>query len=598
MKNDQRFDEIFENYISLGTKNPLKTFMMLIKGRKKKLGFAVIVFFFKNTPIWVMPILIANVVNILSQPNKYPFSDIYWNIGFMAVSLLANIPLHMLYVKLVSSSMRSMEAGIRATLIRKFQILSIQFYKEFRSGKVQTKLLRDVEQIQNLANNIMSVLIPGIADVLVALTIAFTKNWMIAIFYLLVAPMAGFSAYMFRKEIRLRNADFRKEIENMSARISEMVEMIPLTRAHGLEDEEISKMDYTVAKVEKRGYKLDMSNALFSSLSFVVLYFFQVICLVFSGYLAYLKVIEIGDIVLFQTYFGMIVGRLNGVLMAYPQFASGRESLISVSEILSAEDVEMSTGRKKLKRLKGKFEFIDFRYKYPDAEEDEYVFDGLNLTVEAGESVAFVGESGAGKSTLLNIIIGYDRPTSGKILIDGVDITTVDMKEYRQNIAVVPQNNILFSGSIRENITYGLSDVLDEELENVMEMANIKEFIDKLPDGIETNVGEHGNRISGGQKQRIAIARALIRDPQVIIFDEATSALDTISETKVQKAIDSMLKDRTTFIVAHRLSTVRKANKIVVVKNGKCVEIGTYQELMDKKGHFYDFNKMQEVEII
>ena len=597
MKNEQRFDELFENYISLGTKKPLKTFMMLIKGRKKKLGFAAIVFLFKHTPIWIMPILLANIINILSKPDNSNLNDIFVNVGILAVALIMNIPLHQLYVKLVSSSMRSMEAGIRATLIRKFQMLSIQFYKEFRTGRIQSKLLRDVEQIQNLANNIMSVILPAIAEIGVALAISLTKNWTVAIFYLLVAPMAGVSMFMFRKEIRLRNADFRREIENMSARISEMVDMIPLTRAHGLEEEEISKMDFQVAKVEKRGHRLDMANAFFGSLSFVILYFFQVVCLLFTGYLAYIKVIQIGDIVLYQTYFGLIVGRINGILLIYPQFASGRESLVSVSEVLAAEDVEVNTGRRKLKRLKGKFEFKDFCYRYPDAEDDDFVFDGLNLVVEAGESVAFVGESGAGKSTLLNIIIGYDKPTSGQILIDDIDITSVDLKEYRQNIAVVPQNTMLFSGSVRDNITYGLGDVTDEELDKVLEMANIKEFIDKLPDGIDTNVGEHGDRISGGQKQRIAIARALIRDPQVIIFDEATSALDTISEAMVQKAVDSMMQDRTVFIVAHRLSTVRKANKIVVVKDGKCVETGSYEELMAKKGYFYEFNVMQEVEL-
>jgi len=595
MRNTQRFDDIFDNYIKIGSKNPIKTFMMLIKGRKKKLGVATGVFLLKHTPVWIMPILLANIITTLSKPGTLNLNDIYVNVAIMISALITNIPLHLLFVRLVSTSMRSMEAGVRATLIRKFQILSIQFYKEFRSGKIQTKLLRDVEQIQNFANNIMSIILPGVAEVIVGLAIALSKNWTMAVFYLLVAPLASVSAFMFRKEIRLRNADFRREIENMSARIAEMVEMIPLTRAHGLEEEEISKMDYQVARVEHRGYKLDMANALFGSLSFVVVYFFQIVCLLFSGYLAYTKVINVGDIVLFQTFFSMIVQRISSVLSIYPQFASGMESLTSVSEILVAEDVEMNTGRRKLKRLKGKFEFIDFTYKYPDAEEDEYVFDGLNLVVEAGESVAFVGESGAGKSTLLNIIIGYDKPTSGKLLIDGVDITSVELREYRQNIAVVPQNNMLFSGTIRENITYGLGDVSDEELDKVLEMANIKEFLGKMPEGVDTSIGEHGGRMSGGQKQRIAIARALIRDPQVIIFDEATSALDNISEAMVQQAIDSMMKDRTTFIVAHRLTTVRKADKIVVVRDGKCVEIGTYDELMALRGFFYEFNNQHEV---
>ena len=217
------------------------------------------------------------------------------------------------------------------------------------------------------------------------------------------------------------------------------------------------------------------------------------------------------------------------------------------------------------------------------------------MNVEPGECVAFVGSSGSGKSTVMNMIIGFLRSTNGTLLIDGKPIEYLDLTSYRQFISVVPQSCIMFSGTIRDNILYGMHDVSEEKLQKVIEQANITEFISQLPKGLDTPVAEHGGNLSGGQKQRISIARALIRDPQIIILDEATSALDNISEYHVQQAMNELIKGRTTFIVAHRLSTIRDANKIVVLEQGKMVECGTFDELMDKKGKFYELKQLSEL---
>ena len=217
----------------------------------------------------------------------------------------------------------------------------------------------------------------------------------------------------------------------------------------------------------------------------------------------------------------------------------------------------------------------------------------MNLTVKQGETVALVGESGSGKSTVVNMAIGLFSATSGSITIDGKDIKELDMRSVRNRVAVVPQNTILFNGTIKENIIYGRKGVTKAELDKAIEAANLKQVIDKLPNGVNTNIGEHGGRLSGGQRQRISIARAIIRNPDVIIFDEATSALDTVSEAEIQSAINNLTRERTTFIVAHRLSTIRTADKIAVISNGTCVEFGTYDELMQKKGEFYKYKMTQ-----
>ena len=216
----------------------------------------------------------------------------------------------------------------------------------------------------------------------------------------------------------------------------------------------------------------------------------------------------------------------------------------------------------------------------------------FNLEVKAGETIALVGESGSGKTTILILVIGFISPTDGHLLIDGHDVNDLNLQSYRRFISVVPQTPILFTGTIRDNIIYGMENVSDEEIAYAVEAANLKSVIAGLPDRLDTMIDEHGANLSGGQHQRISIARAVIRNPQVVILDEAISALDTISEKEIQDTLDTLLKGRTTFIVAHRLSTVRGADKIAVLNNGRIIETGSYQELMPRKGEFYEMEQL------
>ena len=262
-----------------------------------------------------------------------------------------------------------------------------------------------------------------------------------------------------------------------------------------------------------------------------------------------------------------------------------------MGEILNSEDVEENSGKQEISNLRGEFVFDNATFEYRDG--SKKVLDGLTLNIAAGETVAFVGESGAGKSTLINLITGFYMCDSGRIMVDGIDMKELNLKSYRENIAVVPQSSILFSGSMRENITYGIKEVSEEKLNKILELACLTDVVADLPEGVDTLIGERGTKLSGGQQQRVAIARALIRDPKIIIFDEATSALDTVSERHIQRAIENLSRDKTTFIVAHRLSTVKNADKIAVIKDGRCVEFGTYDELMALEGEFFNFRNLQ-----
>ncbi len=592
MKQDNGND--FENLLNsykFNNNKPLITLLYMYKGNWGKLLVSIMFFVVKNSPVWIIPIVTANIINIASNPSEYSLGSLKLNIIIAILAIIQNVPTQMMHIKYLARPVRYVEAKLRSNLVGKLQILSISYHKELKSGKLQSKVLRDVEAIQLLSMQIYSTILPLVFNILVALIITVTKSPMMALFFLITLPTALIFTGLFRRNIRTSNTHFRKEIEEMSANVAEMVEMVPVTRAHGLENIEIEKMRLQLNLVKNKGYHLDLITAFFGASSWVVFQVFQVISLGFTGYQAYMGRISIGEVVLYQGYFTSILNQVANVMNTYPILVKGMESINSVGEILTANDVENNKGKVKVKKVSGDINFENVEFSYQNS--NEPVLKDFNLHVKQGECIAFVGESGAGKSTILNLIVGFNSPTKGRILLDGVDMSELDLTSYRKFIAVVPQNTILFSGTLRENITYGLSSVDDEKLEEIMEYANIVEFTSKLPAGIDTQVGEHGGKLSGGQRQRIAIARALIRDPQIIMLDEATSALDNISELQVQKAMNNLIKGRTTFIVAHRLSTIRDADKIAVMRNGRCVEFGTYDELVARQGEFYKLKKLQ-----
>ncbi len=490
--------------------------------------------------------------------------------------------LHMHYR---ASAVRKVEAGLRSALVQKIQTMSILSEKDFQSGRLQSKIIRDVEAVETLSDQLFVNLLNILINVAVALAVTVSKSKIVFIFFLLMVPLAAVLVYIFKKPIKSHNQKFRKEMESTSARVMEMVELVPVTRAHALEQEEINKMNEHVQLIASEGYMLDITQTNFGAVSWACFQIFQVICLLFTACLAVKSVIHTGDVVLYQSYFATIVGQISGLLNLFPTISKGLESVDSIGEVLEIEDVEDNEGKTDIGSLKGNYTFENVSYTYPG--NDKSVINDLNINISAGETIAFVGESGAGKSTIMNMLIGFIFPTEGRLLIDGEPIDEINLHSYRKQLAVVPQNTVLFSGTIRENLLYGTRDISEEVLNRVVEEAGLKSVIEKLPEGIDTEVGEHGDRLSGGQKQRISIGRALIRNPRVIILDEATSALDAISEREVTGALDNISKERTTFIVAHRLATIKRADRIIVMQDGGMVECGTFDELMEKRGYFY-----------
>ncbi len=573
-------------------KNGSSIYKHLLIQYKGKLFISTILYIVKHSPVLLIPLITGEVINAVTAGGPDTIKKLVIYGVILLVLLLQNIPTHVLREKYNNEMLRTIGAGLRNTVIRKLQHLSIVYHKEIESGKIQSKFMRDIEAIEVLNRQLTNTLFPTIINVLVYVAVAVTKSRIVTVFFAAVIPINVIVVYMFRNSMKDANRTFRKENENISAKVSSMIDMIPVTKAHGLENEEINALENKINELKTQGLLVDKINAYFGSVTWVVSQIMSGICLFFTSYLAYKGKIQIGDVVLFQSYFNSISSSLQGLINIYPELTKGMESVNSLSEIVLSTDIENNSGKIKLRYVHGTVNFDNVSYRYPKADKD--TIKDFTLAVTPGECVAFVGASGSGKSTIMNMIIGFLKPTKGTMRIDGKPIEALSLSEYRHFISVVPQSCVMFTGTIRENITYGLKNVSEERLKEIVHLANIDEFTDKLPDGIDTHVDENGANLSGGQKQRISIARALIRDPKILILDEATSALDNISEYHVQKAINNLTKGRTTFIVAHRLSTIRNANKIVVMDEGRCIEMGTYDELMAKKGTFYKLKSLND----
>lgn len=571
--------------------HPMRILISLYKGNYHKFALAVVSFFIKHACVWVLPILTANIINDVTSGNPATVRNIIFYTVFEGALIVINVPMNYLYTAYKSLATRYVETGLRKALVRKLQQLSISYHVETQSGRLQSKIMRDVEAVETLSTQMFLNILNIVLNIGVALIVTGSKSKTVLVFFVFAAPIAAVTMVSFRNVMKNKNREFRKEMEETSARVMEMVELVPVTRAHALEDEEVQKISSQLFAVAEKGYQLDVVQALFGSVGWAIFQIFQVICLAFTGYLAVKGSIQVGDITLYQSYFSTVVNQVSAIVTLLPIITKGVESVNSIGEVLLSEDVEHNEGKDALADVNGVFEFRDVGFRYNNS--GNRVLDHLNLCVEQGQTIALVGESGAGKSTILNMVIGFHMAGEGQVLLDGHDMSRIDLRSYRKHLAVVPQTSILFSGTIRENITYGCGHVTDAKLAEVVRAANLTDLVESLPGGLDTAVGEHGGKLSGGQRQRIAIARAFIRDPKIIVLDEATSALDSISEKMIQEAINNLVKGRTTFIVAHRLSTIRDADRIAVIADGRCVEFGTFEELMALRGAFYRMKVLQ-----
>ncbi|MEU3252220.1 ABC transporter ATP-binding protein [Streptomyces sp. NPDC006997] len=572
--------------------HPVRTLAYLFRADRRRLAAAVGVFTVKHSPVWLLPLITASIIDTVVQ--HQPISNLWTSTGVIMFILLVNYPLHVLYVRLLYGSVRRMGTALRSALCTRMQQLSIGYHSRVSAGVLQAKVVRDVETVEQMVQQTAETGLGATTVLIGGLVIIGVRTPEFLPVFLVVVPAAALVVARLRARLRTHNEHFRHEVETLSSRVTEMTRLIPVTRAHGLEGKALNRMDGTLRRLLSSGMRLDLVNGRFGSLAWVVLNVVGVLVLAGAALVSYYDVwgVTAGDVVMLGAFLTTLTNSTTTLAGLAPVITKGLESVRSVGEVLQAPELEDNEGKAELTALHGAVTFRDVSYAYDGG---RAAVRDLSLSVAPGETIALVGASGAGKSTVLNLVIGFIRPTSGRLLLDGTDMNTLDLRTYRRFVSVVPQESILFDGTIRENVAYGMDDAGEDAVRAALRDANALEFVDRLPQGLDTLVGERGARLSGGQRQRLAIARALIRDPKVLILDEATSALDTRSEALVQQALARLLRGRTTFVVAHRLSTVRGADRIVVMGDGRVLETGTHDELLRRGGAYTELHSGQAV---
>jgi ATP-binding cassette subfamily B protein len=577
------------------SKHPGRTLWGLFADQPGRVGLTVALFIIKQSPGSLMPLAVGMIVDTLTVNADGAFRKILWIACVYFLLLLQNPFTHTAFVRLMSGLLRHMQFNLRSALVERLQQLSIMFYEEKQSSALQIKILRDVDAIDGLCRHLLNTGLSGLLVIIYVTIIALVKQPLLALYFLITVPAGVALLKAFDRRFREQYKAMRVETEQMNARVGEMLQMMPVTRAHGLESVEARDVRGVFHRIRERGMQMDTLTEFFASSSWFTFMMFQLACLVFSGWLVVHHRITVGDAVMYHTYFGMLIGAVQQFLSVFPALAQGAEAVRSLGEVLEAEQVERNEGKPSAPDpLRGEIIFDNVSFNYSRG--GEAALKEVALHIKAGETIAFVGESGSGKSTLMNLVIGFRQPLTGSVKLDGRDLREMDLRTYRRQIGVVPQNTLLFDGTLHENVTYGLKKISHDALWKILADANLEEFVRSLPRGLDTPLGESGTQLSGGQRQRLAIARALVRNPRLVILDEATSALDTESEQLVQEALVRLTKDRTTLIVAHRFSTIRHAHRIVVLHDGRIVEMGTHDELMALEGQFSRLAKLQMVQ--
>tara|TARA_R110002050_G_scaffold72883_14_gene156978 strand:+ start:3233 stop:5044 length:1812 start_codon:yes stop_codon:yes gene_type:complete len=486
-----------------------------------------------------------------------------------------------LFAKVSENSMRDIRVALYERLVR----LPMTFFDQRRTGELISRITSDVTMLQDTFSITLAELLRQIITLFAGIIFLFYTTPRLTLFMLITIPVLVVIAMIFGKFIRKLSKKTQDHLASANVVVEETLQSIVTVKSFTGEAYEINRYRNKLNSVVAVALKAAGFRGAFISFIIFALFGGIVAVIWYGATLVSAGDMSVGDLVSFVLYTTFIGGSIAGLGDIYGQVQKAIGSSERVLEILN-EATEKQTGTAFLDRMKGSIRFDKVSFHYPTRPEYR-VLNELSLHAEPGEKIALAGHSGAGKSTIIQLLLKFYEVGSGSILLDDKSITDWDPQGLRKNIGMVPQEVLLFGGSIRENIRYAKPDASDEELLQAAKQANALEFIDKFPEGLDTLVGERGIKLSGGQRQRIAIARAILKDPAILILDEATSSLDAETESLVQEALDKLMKGRTTIIIAHRLSTIRKVDRIYVIKDGQVIEEGNHESLSSKEGGHY-----------
>lgn len=486
-----------------------------------------------------------------------------------------------LFAKVSERSMRDIRIALYSQLVQ----LPMTFFDKRRTGELISRITADVSMLQDTFSVTLAELFRQIITLLAGVVFLMVTTPKLTLFMLATFPVLVIIAMVFGKFIRKLSKQAQDELAAANVIVEETLQSIMTVKSFAGEEYESNRYRRGLNRVVDVALKAAGFRGAFISFIIFALFGGIVAVMWYGATLVASGEMTVGDLVSFVLYTTFIGGSIAGLGDIYGQIQKAIGSSERVLEILD-EEPELSTADFQKVRMSGDIRFEQVRFNYPTRPELE-VLKNINLHIPAGEKVALAGQSGAGKSTIIQLLLKFYPVEKGAIIIDGKNISDWNLKQLRSNIGIVPQEVLLFGGSIKENIAYAKPDATEEEIIEAAKKANAWQFISRFPEGLETTVGERGIKLSGGQRQRVAIARAILKDPAILILDEATSSLDAESEALVQEALDELMKNRTTIIIAHRLATIRKVDRIYVLKDGEIVEEGTHETLALQEDGFY-----------
>ncbi|EWI86300.1 SAV1866 family putative multidrug efflux ABC transporter [Staphylococcus aureus] len=577
----------------------IKRYLQLVKPYKYRIFATIIVGIIKFGIPMLIPLLIKyaidGVINnhALTTDEKVHHLTIAIGIALF-IFVIVRPPIEFIRQYLAQWTSNKILYDIRKKLYNHLQALSARFYANNQVGQVISRVINDVEQTKDfILTGLMNIWLDCIT-IIIALSIMFFLDVKLTLAALFIFPFYILTVYVFFGRLRKLTRERSQALAEVQGFLHERVQGISVVKSFAIEDNEAKNFDKKNTNFLTRALKHTRWNAYSFAAINTVTDIGPIIVIGVGAYLAISGSITVGTLAAFVGYLELLFGPLRRLVASFTTLTQSFASMDRVFQLIDEDyDIKNGVGAQPIEIKQGRIDIDHVSFQYNDNEAP--ILKDINLSIEKGETVAFVGMSGGGKSTLINLIPRFYDVTSGQILIDGHNIKDFLTGSLRNQIGLVQQDNILFSDTVKENILLGRPTATDEEVVEAAKMANAHDFIMNLPQGYDTEVGERGVKLSGGQKQRLSIARIFLNNPPILILDEATSALDLESESIIQEALDVLSKDRTTLIVAHRLSTITHADKIVVIENGHIVETGTHRELIAKQGAYEHLYSIQNL---
>ena len=571
---------------------PLKIFIRYIARHRKLFAIDMSCAFAVSIIDLVFPYVSRTAMNKL-LPGKL-FGMFFLVMGIMVAAYVLKSVLYYVITVLGHKMGVLTEADMRRDLFTHMQDLSCSFFDKNRTGVLLSRVVSDLFEVTELAHHGPENLIICSLTIVGALIIMFTLQWRLALVLAIVLPLTLWFTLSQRMRMKKANIEVKKKTAEITAAIESSISGVRTAKAFANEDMEVEKFDsanhvFKGAKVEY--YK---SLGLYMSGMALTTGVMQVLVITVGGLLIMLGKMDVVDLITFTLYVSTFVTPLRKLVMFAEQYMQGSAGLARFLESMRTEpDIQDAPDAKELGSVRGEIALHDVSFHYANGIP---VLSHIDLDIAPGECLAVVGPSGGGKTTMCQLIPRFYDVCGGSITVDGQDIRSVTQRSLRRNIGILQQDVFMFAGTIRDNIRYGRPDATDEEIEEAARRAEIHQEIMAMPEGYDSYIGERGVMLSGGQKQRVSIARVFLKNPKVLILDEATSALDTVTEQRIQKSLDELSVGRTTIIIAHRLSTVKNADRIAVVEGEHIIELGSHQELMAKNGAYAALCRAQNLE--